>query len=84
MFVEGCVGSDYWAIFCFLTGHLADAGVVRGLLPVGSTNIGGLGYAFKWVKLCSLEVASANAPLFPVVIDESKVSEAMQKDPHMV
>ncbi|CDJ36179.1 uncharacterized protein EMH_0009480 [Eimeria mitis] len=47
-------------------------GVVRGLLPVASSNVGGLGYAFKWVKLCSLEDASTSAPLFPVVIDETK------------
>ncbi|KAL8455422.1 hypothetical protein Emag_000806 [Eimeria magna] len=48
------------------------AGIVRGLLPVAATHTANVGYAFKWVKICSLAEASANASLFPIVVDEAK------------
>ncbi|KAL8428949.1 hypothetical protein Efla_000989 [Eimeria flavescens] len=48
------------------------SGIVRGLLPVAATTVGNVGYAFKWVKICSLAEASANAALLPIVVDEAK------------
>lgn len=48
------------------------SGVVRGLLPVASTNIGDVGYAFKWVKIGLLAEASTTSLLFPIVLDETK------------
>lgn len=63
--------------FSLINGGLCAAGVVRGLLPVAATSVGGgLGYAFKWVKICSLAEASSNGPLFPIVVDEAKVRQA--------
>ncbi|KAL8429432.1 hypothetical protein ACSSS7_006618 [Eimeria intestinalis] len=49
-----------------------SSGIVRGLLPVAATHTEHVGYAFKWVKLCSLAEASKNASLFPIVVDEAK------------
>ncbi|OEH75264.1 hypothetical protein cyc_02719 [Cyclospora cayetanensis] len=59
-----------------------SAGVVRGLLPVACcpSSGSGTGYAFKWVKVCSLEDACISAALHPVVIDETKVCRKPRSD----